>query len=110
MVLETVGSKPEHAFLVQSHLELGASLDLLDFEAAAITSGSKFVYLKRAAALLELALCNWAMVEMHKRGFTAITTPDLVQAAVLEKCGFQPRGTNTQVSCKRGSQEGLLGV
>ena len=37
------------------------------------------------------------MVELAKRGFTPVTTPDLVQAAVLEKCGFQPRGTNTQV-------------
>jgi seryl-tRNA synthetase len=30
------------------------------------------------------------------RGFTPITTPDLVRASVLEKCGFQPRAENTQ--------------
>ena len=66
--------------------------------AQVLSAGSKFVYLKRAAALMELALCTWAMVELQRRGFTPVTTPDLVQAAVLEKCGFQPRGTNTQVS------------
>ena len=97
-LVEMVGSKPEPGFSIRDHLQLGRELDLLDFEAAAITAGSKFAYLKRAAALLELALCNWAMVHMHQRGFVPISTPDLVQAAVLEKCGFQPRGSNTQVA------------
>ena len=97
-VVELVGSKPELGSSLRDHLQLGKELDLLDFEAAAVTSGSKFAYLKRAAALLELALCNWAMVQMHQRGFVPVSTPDLVQAAVLEKCGFQPRGSNTQVS------------
>ncbi len=60
-------------------------------------SGQKFYYLRNAAALLELALVNWAMSKAVARGFTPIMTPDLVKASVLEKCGFQPRGTNTQV-------------
>ena len=60
-------------------------------------SGQKFYYLKNAAALLELALVNWAMTKVVSRGFTPIMTPDLVKESVLEKCGFQPRGTNTQV-------------
>ena len=96
-VVELVGSKPGLTSGIRDHLQLGKELDLLDFEAAAVTSGSKFAYLKRAAALLELALCNWAMVQLHRRGFVPVSTPDLVQAAVLEKCGFQPRGSNTQV-------------
>jgi seryl-tRNA synthetase len=60
-------------------------------------SGQKFYYLRNAGALLELALVNWAMSRVAARGFTPIMTPDLVKEAVLEKCGFQPRGTNTQV-------------
>ena len=43
-------------------------------------------------------------------------TPDLVKASVLEKCGFQPRGTNTQVYsindsplCLTGTAEVPLG-
>lgn len=60
-------------------------------------SGSKFVYLKRAAALLELALVNYAMQKVVARGFVPMMTPDLVKESVLEKCGFQPRGTATQV-------------
>ena len=35
--------------------------------------------------------------QVVSRGFTPIMTPDLVKASVLEKCGFQPRGSGTQV-------------
>ena len=57
----------------------------------------RFVYLRRAAALLEMALCNWALQSVTAAGFLPMTTPDLVRESVLEKCGFQPRADNTQV-------------
>ena len=98
MVRRTVGQQPDHSFPVRDHTELGTSLGLLDFEAGASVAGTKFVYLKGAAALLELALCNWAMTHVAARGFTPVSTPDLVRASVLEKCGFQPRAENTQAA------------
>jgi seryl-tRNA synthetase len=36
-------------------------LNMIDFESASEVSGSKFYYLKNAAALLELALVNMAL-------------------------------------------------
>jgi seryl-tRNA synthetase len=36
-------------------------LDLVDFDSASDVSGSKFYYLKNAAAMLELALVNYTM-------------------------------------------------
>ncbi len=60
-------------------------------------SGSKFYYLRGAATLLELALVNWALSRVAAKGFELLSTPDLVRGDVLEKCGFQPRGDNTQV-------------
>ncbi len=81
----------------RDHLQLGQELDCIDFDTAAEVSGSKFVYLKRAAALLELALVNYAMQKVVSKGFVPMMTPDLVRESVLEKCGFQPRGTETQV-------------
>lgn len=86
--------------LCRDHLQLGQELDCIDFDTAAEVSGSKFVYLKRAAALLELALVNYAMQKVVARGFVPMMTPDLVKESVLEKCGFQPRGTATQVCCE----------
>lgn len=97
MLLRESGRPAEFAFEPKDHLQLGESLDLLDFEAGAEVSGRKFVYLKRAAALLEMALCNYAMQKVAARGFVPMITPDLVRESVLKKCGFQPRAENTQV-------------
>lgn len=47
--------------------------------------------------MLELGLVNYAMQKVVGRGFVPMMTPDLVRESVLEKCGFQPRGTETQV-------------
>ena len=60
-------------------------------------SGSKFYYLKNEAVLLEMALINWTLLEVMKRGFTPLTTPEIARSSIVEKCGFQPRGANTQV-------------
>jgi seryl-tRNA synthetase len=69
-----------------------------------VCSGAKFVYLRRAAALLEMALCNYALQKVAARGFIPMMTPDLVRASVLEKCGFQPRAENTQVGLPQGTR------
>lgn len=45
----------------------------------------------------QVALVSWAMQRVSAAGFIPHGTPDLVRATVLEKCGFQPRGDNTQV-------------
>ena len=44
-----------------------------------------------------MAIINWAFQRVAAAGFMPLTTPDLVRASVLEKCGFQPRAENTQV-------------
>jgi len=94
--LETVGKQQDFGFKVKDHLKLGETLDLIDFEAAANVTGSKFYYLRNEAALLELALVNYSMSKAVSKGFTPMITPDLVRTEVLEKCGFQPRAENTQ--------------
>lgn len=47
--------------------------------------------------MLEMGLINWTLSEVMKRGFTPLITPEIVRSTVVEKCGFQPRGENTQV-------------
>lgn len=96
-MLEEVGSKREFDFPIRNHVDIGESLDLVDFDTASDVSGSKFYYLKREAAMLELALINYTMAKLvNKYGFTPYMTPDLVRESVFEKCGFQPRADNTQ--------------
>eukprot|EP00276_Gloeochaete_wittrockiana_P004204 CAMPEP_0184659454 /NCGR_PEP_ID=MMETSP0308-20130426/29648_1 /TAXON_ID=38269 /ORGANISM="Gloeochaete witrockiana, Strain SAG 46.84" /LENGTH=465 /DNA_ID=CAMNT_0027099277 /DNA_START=167 /DNA_END=1564 /DNA_ORIENTATION=+ len=96
-VIKMVGKKPTFDFPIKDHLKLGEDLGLVDFEGGAKVSGPKFYYLKNGAALLELALVNWTMQRLVSRGFTPLITPDLVRSRVVEGCGFQPRGDNTQV-------------
>ena len=71
-----------------SNLEIGHMFDLLDFANASKLTGSKFVFLKNEAAMLEMALCNYAMTKVMKKGFTPITTPDIARQSVVEACGF----------------------
>ncbi|OMO94488.1 hypothetical protein CCACVL1_05972 [Corchorus capsularis] len=105
-----VGNRREFDFPVKDHLQIGKELDLFDFDAAAEVSGSKFYYLKNEAVMLELALVNWTLTEVMKRGFTPLTTPEIVRSSVVEKCGFQPRGENTQVYSIEDSDQCLIGT
>lgn len=107
---EVVGAQRDFGFAHKTHVELAEALDLVDFEAAAEVSGSKFYYLKNAAALLELALVNYAMAKCAAAGFTLMTTPDLVRDVAVEKCGFQPRMANTQVYSVENSDLCLAGT
>ncbi|RZC57887.1 hypothetical protein C5167_005191 [Papaver somniferum] len=92
------------------HVQLGKELDLFDFDAASEVSGSKFYYLKNEAVMLEMGLTNWAIAETMKRGFTPLTTPEIVRSSLVEKCGFQPRGSNTQVYSIEDSDQCLTGT
>ncbi|KAK7410506.1 hypothetical protein VNO78_01330 [Psophocarpus tetragonolobus] len=109
-IRKMVGSSPKFTFPVKDHLQLGKELDLFDFDAAAEVSGSKFYYLKNEAVLLEMALVNWTLSEVMKRGFTPLTTPELVRSSVVEKCGFQPRANNTQIYSIDDSDQCLIGT
>ncbi|XP_042379334.1 serine--tRNA ligase, chloroplastic/mitochondrial-like [Zingiber officinale] len=110
VIRKMVGSPREFTFNIKDHLELGKELDLFDFDAAAEVSGSKFYYLKNEAVLLEMALINWAIAEVSKQGFKPLITPEIVRSSVVEKCGFQPRGQNTQVYSIENSDHCLIGT
>lgn len=76
----------------RDHLALGTSpeWDLIDFEQASLVTGSKFCFLKRDAALLELALQTWAINKLvGKYDFELLATPDIVLNNVAQSCGFQ---------------------
>lgn len=62
-----VGEQRDFGFEVKDHTTLGEALGILDFDSGGVVSGSKFYYLKGAAALLELALVNWTMSKVRGR-------------------------------------------
>lgn len=95
-VITTWGEKRKFDFKPRDHVALAEALDLADFEAGAKVAGQKFYFLKREAALLELALCQYAMHALVREGFTPIITPDLARVEVLEGIGFIPRDPNPE--------------
>ncbi len=93
-VVAEFGQKPAFAFPPKDHVALCESLDLADFEAGTKVAGQKFYFLKNEAALLEIALVQYAIQTVIKKGFTPIITPDLAKVEVLEGIGFMPRDPN----------------
>jgi seryl-tRNA synthetase len=90
-VLRRWGTPRTFDFAPKDHVALCEALQLADFEAGASVAGQKFYFLKNEGALLELALVQYAMSTLVKKGFTPVITPDLARVEVLEGIGFQPR-------------------
>lgn len=92
------------------HLELGEKNDWIDFEGGARSTGAGFYFLKNDIVLLDLALQQFAVTELVKRGFTPTVTPDLARDSILEGIGFMPRGPETQVYSIENSDLSLVGT
>ena len=109
-VLETYGAPTKFKFVPKDHVELAASLDLIDFDRATKASGAKFYYLKNELALMEFALIQYALNILIKHGFIPFITPDLAKREVVEGMGFNPRGESTQIYNIANSDLSLIGT
>lgn len=92
------------------HLQLGEQWGWIDFEGGARTTGAGFYFLKGELVLLDLALQQFAVNELARRGYTPTITPDLAQDSILEGIGFLPRGPETQVYSIHNSTLSLIGT
>ena len=108
--IEIVGEIPSFDFEPRDHLAIGELHNLIDFEGAASVTGSSFYYLKNEAALLELALVNFAMATIVRHGYTPHLTPDLARPDILDSIGFNPRGEESQVYNVEGHDLCLIGT
>ena len=73
--LRTWGTPPSFSFAARDHVQLGQSLDLIDFETGAKVAGQKFYYLKNQAVILELALVRYALDALMREGLHADDDP-----------------------------------
>ncbi len=90
VVLREVGERPEFDFEPRDHLEIGTELGLIDMEAGARLSGSRFAYLKGDLVLLELALVRFALELVRAEGHEPVAPPVLVREEALYGTGFLP--------------------
>ncbi|PPR25034.1 MAG: Serine--tRNA ligase [Alphaproteobacteria bacterium MarineAlpha10_Bin3] len=86
------GDQPAFDFAPREHFDIGEALGLMDFEAAASLSGSRFVVLRGALARLERALGNF-MLDLHttEHGFAETAPPVLVRDEALYGTGQLPK-------------------
>ncbi len=102
------GETPEFGFEPRDHVELGDLLGIIDFDAGAKTTGSKFYFLRGNAVLLELGLIRYAMDILIERGYEPTITPDLARDEALVGTGFIPRGPETQIYSVEGSDLSMI--
>jgi seryl-tRNA synthetase len=88
----TTGKQPRFAFSPAQHFELGEALGLMDFEAAAKLSGSRFVVLKGALARMERAISQF-FLDTHTTefGYTEVAPPLLVRKEVMTGTAQLPK-------------------
>ena len=85
--------EPRHfEFTVRDHVEIGARLGGLDFEAAVRISGARFVVMRSQVARLHRALGQF-MLDLHTRehGYTEVQVPYLVRPEALIGTGQLPK-------------------
>ena len=109
VVLYRHGEPRKFEFKPKSHLELGQSLGLIDFEAGVRLSGSRSYFLKGVGAELHQAVLRLALDMMtREKGFTAMTVPVLVREIAMRGTGFFPAGKEQTYHVDIGSDNELF--
>ncbi|MEO8158986.1 MAG: serine--tRNA ligase [Betaproteobacteria bacterium] len=80
------------AFPAKDHVDVGAGLGMLDFDAAAKISGARFTLLTGPLARLHRALAQF-MLDVHtaEHGYTEVYVPYLVNAESMRGTGQLPK-------------------
>ena len=100
-VIKEFGKVPKFNFTPISHYEIGKKLNLMDFDIATKTSGSRFVFLKDKLALLERAISNF-MLDCHTKefGYKEISPPLIVTDRTMFGTGQLPKFEKDQFEIK----------
>jgi seryl-tRNA synthetase len=86
------GEPTSFDFQPLDHYELMQKLDMVDIERAVKVAGSRSYVLKGDAARLELALINFAMDRMARKGFTPLIVPAMARDFCFIGNGQFPKG------------------
>ena len=99
--IEKKGNILKFDFKPKSHYELGESLNMLDFDLATKTTGSRFVFVKDKLALLERAISNFMLdTHINENGYTEISPPLIANNNSMFGTGQLPKFDNDQFELK----------
>jgi seryl-tRNA synthetase len=86
------GARPAANHLGAQHFEIGEAMGLMDFEAAARMSGSRFTVLKGGLARLERAIGQFMLdLQTTEHGYTEVNPPLLVKDHAVFGVGQLPK-------------------
>ncbi len=95
------GEIPEFNFKPKSHYELGENLEMLDFDLATKTTGSRFVFVKSQLALMERALSNFMLdTHINQNNYQEISPPLIASDNTMFGTGQLPKFENDQFEIK----------
>ncbi len=95
------GEIKNYSFKPKTHYEIGKELNMLDFDLATKTTGSRFVFVKGKLATLERAISNF-MMDTHTQinGYTEISPPLMATDDTMYGTGQLPKFENDQFEIK----------
>jgi seryl-tRNA synthetase len=104
------GDRPAFAFKPKTHMELCASLKLVDFERATKLSGSGFILYTNWGARLERALIQF-LLDLHitQHNYTEVSPPFMVGPQCLEGVGQFPKFRDQYYGVAEGDDREKLG-
>ena len=105
------GEIPNFDFKPKTHYELGEALNMLDFDLATKTTGSRFVFVKDKLALLERALSNFMLdTHININEYQEISPPLIASDNTMFGTGQLPKFENDQFEIKfdQGSDRKFL--
>ncbi len=103
------GEQPAFDFQPLDHYELMQKLDLVDIERAVKVAGARSYALKGDAARVELALMNFALDRIARKGFTPLIVPAMAREFAFIGNGQFPKGRD-QVYEIAGEELFLVGT
>ncbi|MBU2259812.1 serine--tRNA ligase [Patescibacteria group bacterium] len=88
--VKKVGDLPKFDFKIKDHVALGESLDILDIERGVKIAGARSYILKGDGARLEMAVLQFALDHLRKKGWIQFTPPYMASWECLMGTGFFP--------------------
>ena len=95
------GTPPSFDFAPKDHLALGEALDLVDIPRAVKLAGARTYILKNEGALLELAVLQFTLERLVRKGFTPMVVPTLVKREPLVGTAYFPGGEEQAYACEK---------
>ena len=106
--VQRVGEPRRFDFAAKDHVELGAGLDMLDFDTATKVAGARFSIMTGPLARMHRAIAQF-MLDVHtaEHGYTEVYAPYLVNAASMRGTGQLPKFEEDNFAVPRRDAEKL---